>query len=345
MVVATHKVRLFSGYVNSRSLVVVLKRPGDRGSVARVRTSLVVVAMALTPLAPFDVAAESTPAPAPAPAFMTWVNTSAEIAPGVEHKTYFSPAMKTAVGYNVYLPPGYPGTGVRYPVIYWLHGRGGTEYGSLVMARQLDQAIKAGAVPPTIMVFVNGGAQSLYSDSFDRRYLSETTVIRELLPHIDRTYRTVADRKGRAIQGMSMGGAGAMKLGLKFPELFGSVVAFAGGYVDVDFLAARAPEIFAKVFGSDRERFKANDPFEIARRQKNQVNGHLPIKMYVGTADVSLDQSRRFHAHLDALGIAHEYVEIEGIPHSLTALAGGVKASNLTFAATHFHVLGPIDKH
>jgi endo-1,4-beta-xylanase len=71
---------------------------------------------------------------------------------------------------------------------------------------------------------------SFYSDSFDGQWMAETTVIEELVPHIDATYRTIANRDGRAIQGMSMGGFGALKLAFKYPDLFSSVVAFAGGY-------------------------------------------------------------------------------------------------------------------
>ena len=48
--------------------------------------------------------------------------------------------------------------------------------------------------------------------------MGETTVIKELIPYIDKTYRTIASRTGRAIQGMSMGGFGAMRLALKYPE-------------------------------------------------------------------------------------------------------------------------------
>ncbi len=316
----------------------------DSNGDIRARMMALAIVPALLMAGPLVLRAEPPPVPVPAsvPAFMTWLNPPHKPMPGVEHKSYMSRAMKTAVGYNIYLPPGYGEGRQRYPVVYWLHGRGGTENSSPVMAQILDQSIATGTVPPTILVFANGGAQSLYSDSFDGQYLSETTIIRELIPHVDKTYRTVARREGRSLQGMSMGGAGAMKLGLKFPDIFGSVAAFAGGYVEVDFLAAKAAPIFEKVFGGDRALFRANDPFELARLQAKKIKGRLPIKMYVGTADVSLDQSRQFHSYLGALKVAHEYIEIEGIKHSLTDLVARTKSDNFEFAARHFARRGAV---
>src|SRR5579862_5194734 len=64
----------------------------------------------------------------------------------------------------------------------------------------------------------------------DHKNLGETTVIRELIPYIGGHYRTIASRDRRSIQGMSMGGFGCMKLGLKYPDLFCSTVAFARGF-------------------------------------------------------------------------------------------------------------------
>ena len=74
-----------------------------------------------------------------------------------------------------------------------------------------------------IMVFPNGGRSTMYQDSGDGRFMAETTFIRELMPHIDATYRTIADRKARCIEGFSVGGRGSTHLAMKYPELFGSL--------------------------------------------------------------------------------------------------------------------------
>ena len=59
-----------------------------------------------------------------------------------------------------------------------------------------------------IMVLPNGGMRTFYKDSYDGKFMSETLIIRELIPHIDATYNTIAEQKGRCIEGHSMGGRG-----------------------------------------------------------------------------------------------------------------------------------------
>ena len=80
----------------------------------------------------------------------------------------------------------------------------------------INAAITAGKLPPLIFVIVNGGRFTRYYDSLDRTVMMETTLIRELIPHIDATYRTVATRGGRAVQGGSMGGMGTLKFAFKY---------------------------------------------------------------------------------------------------------------------------------
>ena len=79
-----------------------------------------------------------------------------------------------------------------------------------------------------ILVYASGGSQTNYCDSYDGKYMAETTVIKELIPYIDKNYRTIASRNGGRIQGMSMGGFGAMRLALKYPDLFSLGGGFRG---------------------------------------------------------------------------------------------------------------------
>src|SRR5689334_8734719 len=162
-----------------------------------------------------------------------WNNPPAGPLPaGVRHGTFRSASMGVEVGYNVYLPPDYAAdTSRRYPVVYWLHGLGGNET-SGVFPADVDGAVRAGAVPPLILVSATGGARTRYHDSADGKIMGDTVIARELVAHVDRTYRTVATRGGRSVQGMSMGGNGALKFAFKYPDLFGSVVAFAPALVD-----------------------------------------------------------------------------------------------------------------
>ena len=161
---------------------------------------------------------------------INWVNPPAAKPAGVQHRVLRSASMQRDVGYNIYLPPDYESSGKRYPVIYWLHGAGGNESSTLWVAEEYQKAIAAGLTEPAILVFPNGGRRTEYRDWKPQNVMPETMIIRELIPHIDATFRTIATPAGRSLEGMSMGANGALKLAFKYPELFHSVVAYAGSY-------------------------------------------------------------------------------------------------------------------
>ncbi len=275
---------------------------------------------------------------------MSFFNPPARPLPLEEHRSYDSAAMQTKVGYNIYLPPGYGDTGNtnRYPVIYWLHGRGCSESNDQFPVSTVDAGIRSKVIPSLIFVYASGGGMSFYSDSFDGQWMAETTLIKELIPHIDTTYRTVANRNGRAIQGMSMGGFGALKLALKYPDLFSSAVAFAGGYRSVEGIQADeiSREIFKRVFGGDAQRFLANHPATIAQANAQKVRNRVAIKMLVGLEDSLLENNRSMHATLTELNLAHEYWEIPGIRHDLPRLSAWLGSDGLQFAVRHFAASG-----
>jgi endo-1,4-beta-xylanase len=157
-----------------------------------------------------------------------------ELPANVTHHTFRSASMQREVGYCLYLPPGYEkDTQRRYPVIYHLHGAGGNETRSVYSASVLHEGILAGKLPELIMVFPNGGRSTMYQDSGDGRFMAETMMIKELIPHIDATYRTIADRKARCIEGFSMGGRGSTHLAMRFPELFASLFNQSGNVYHV----------------------------------------------------------------------------------------------------------------
>jgi enterochelin esterase-like enzyme len=270
---------------------------------------------------------------------MIWFNVPKTLPPGVEHKGYHSASMDKQIGYNIYLPPGYETGARRYPVVYWLHGRNNTESSDQYPVQYLADGIAAGKLPPMILVYASGGSQTNYCDSYDGKYLAETTVIKELIPYIDKNYRTIASRGGRALQGMSMGGFGAMRLALKYPDLFSSVVAFAGGYRWPEDMNVNPHPSYAEMFNNDKEIFRASHPETWARRNAARIRGKLTIQIYVGDQDPGLAGNRHMHTLLDELEIAHGYQEFEGIAHNLKLLAAKVTTGNFEIAARSF------DKH
>ncbi|MGW5193823.1 alpha/beta hydrolase-fold protein [Kribbella sp. NPDC004138] len=138
------------------------------------------------------------------------------------------------INYNVYLPAGYDASAQRYPVIYLLHGRGDSMSAWTQVKSRLDQLIGGGEIPPAIAIMPDAPWSSRASWYVDSAYTGtdpgrpvETAFLEDLVPHVDATYRTVADRTGRAIAGYSMGGAGALRYSLAHPDLFGAAIALS----------------------------------------------------------------------------------------------------------------------
>ncbi|MDG1510120.1 MAG: alpha/beta hydrolase-fold protein, partial [Mariniblastus sp.] len=171
------------------------------------------------------------------PAPFRWVNslpTSAAKTLGLQHGTFKSPSLNKKVGYCIYLPADYSrseGSEKRYPVVYYLHGgRPGNELKSIKLAAEIDKAMSQQNVAPMIYVFVNGGPVSHYNMPDDPSAQGADVFINELIPHIDSTYRTIADRGGRGIEGFSQGGRGTARLMFRHPELFCSASPGGGGH-------------------------------------------------------------------------------------------------------------------
>ncbi len=138
------------------------------------------------------------------------------------------------IKYNVYLPAGYDASDRRYPVIYLLHGRGDSMSAWTQVKSRLDELIGNGEIPPTIAIMPDAPWSSRASWYVDSAYKGtdpgrpvETAFFKDLVPQIDATYRTIADRTGRAIAGYSMGGAGALRYSLAHPEIFGAAIALS----------------------------------------------------------------------------------------------------------------------
>ena len=130
----------------------------------------------------------------------------------------------------VYLPPGYENSNQHYPVIYYLHGFQNNDTMFITGARfdkLMDDAIASGKIRPAILVIPN--EYTLFKGSF---YTNspvtgnwEDFTTKELVDFIDKKYRTIPGRNSRGLAGISMGGYGAIKLGMLHPDVFGSIYA------------------------------------------------------------------------------------------------------------------------
>ncbi|MFF0264361.1 alpha/beta hydrolase-fold protein [Kribbella sp. NPDC004536] len=155
-------------------------------------------------------------------------------APAAEPGVIKSAAVHSAtlgadIDYNVYLPAGYDESTRRYPVVYLLHGRGDSMSAWTQVKSRLDELIGSGEILPTIAIMPDAPWSSRASWYVDSAYTGtdpgrpvETAFFKDLVPQVDATYRTIADRTGRAIAGYSMGGAGALRYTLAHPDVFGA---------------------------------------------------------------------------------------------------------------------------
>ncbi|MCB1093135.1 MAG: 1,4-beta-xylanase, partial [Verrucomicrobiae bacterium] len=201
----------------------------------------------------------------------------------------------------------------RYPVVYHLHGgRPGGEFKSVTLSRFVDAAVRAGEIAPTIYVFPNGGPMSWYNYPQIENASGEDVFVKELIPHIDATYRT-RGQKGRAIEGYSQGGRGTTRILFQFPEMFVSAAPGGSGY---------GPEkVVQEHGGAESETVKFAPGYNAwdlaaayAKRGANRPA--LPILIWDGTECFNYEYNLKFSAYLKELGIRHDLMIIDGVVHT-----------------------------
>lgn len=214
-----------------------------------------------------------------------------------------------ALPYEVVLPSGYTliTSNKKYPVLYLLHGWGGRPVGWLAETKLEEYAARH-----QLIIVLPEGHNGWYTDSATvgaDKY--ESYILQELIPDVDHRFRTIAERRGRAVAGLSMGGYGALKFGLKHPELFAFSASMSG--------ALDAPErmddaSIRQTFGeADNPTRAANDLFKLARLLPAESIAALPyFYMDCGTEDPWAKTNRDLSALFKERSIAHEYRELPG---------------------------------
>ena len=248
-------------------------------------------------------------------------------APRVAHCTFESAAAKAAVSYHLYTPAAYGrDAGRRFPVVYWLHGSGGGLPGIPALAKHLDAAIEAGKTPPCLVVFVNGLEMGMYVDWSNGAAPVESMIIKDLVPHIDATYRTIPTREGRLLDGFSMGGYGAARLGFKYPEMFRAVSIMGAGPMQESLTKTpraskvQSEELLARVYGGSQERFLEVSPRTLAKMNADAITKGSLVRMVVGDRDETYANNVAFHEHLESLKIPHEWRVLRGVGHDPMAV-------------------------
>ena len=211
----------------------------------------------------------------------------------------------------IYLPRGYS-PAKRYPTIYLLHGVPGTPDGlfeNLNLSAQLDALIDAHRLPPTIVVAPTGNptpsTDTEWADSAvhpSQRWAS--FVADELVPWVDRSFATCADRRDRAVSGLSMGAFGATNLALRHRALFGTLTSWSGYFV------ANTPSVEGTP-GSPA--WRHDSPLDyVPGLRPSLASDPIRISFYVGDADRFAPSDRAFDRELSRLGIQHRFRIVAG---------------------------------
>jgi endo-1,4-beta-xylanase len=187
--------------------------------------------------------------------------------------------------------------------------------------KRLDEQIRGGNATEMIVVSsIDPTGLSMWTNSKDGRLPMETITIDELIPHIDSTYRTIATRSGRAIEGFSMGGYGAAYLGPKYHELFSSISVLSGALHTPETFRERRRAIYENVFSGDEAYAAEHSPWTMTRRHADAIRDNTIVRVHVGADDGLLEWNTNYHLLLDELDIEHEWAVIPNSPHDLEVL-------------------------
>jgi enterochelin esterase family protein len=215
---------------------------------------------------------------------------------------------------TVYVPPGYDRGRERYPVLYLLHGFANDQHSWHRYGRAndiLDNLIAQRAIAPFLVVMplgyggvgVNGDGTGVQpeggADVRGAPGLYERDLLEDVIPMIDRTYRTIADRTHRAIVGFSMGGGQASRIGLRHLETFSRIGVMSAGMGGGGTPGAPDPEPLATLAADPAKANKAIDLLWIA----------------CGKEDAAMKGAAALHQALDHAGIEHTFLETEGAHH------------------------------
>ena len=225
--------------------------------------------------------------------------------------------LRRSVDVCVALPSSYDSSQKRYPVLYFLHGLFENERSWCERGGQsvLERLREAGEVGDFIVVLPDGG-KTFYVNAYDGPERYEDFFIEELVPSVDRKYRTIRKAEARGISGTSMGGYGALHLAMDHPDVFASTSAHSAA------LIPKIPDplpssgrwgfyagILRTSFGSplNNAYWDKNNPLNLAEHPER----FRQLRLYFDCGDrdrYGFDEGARLlHEKLEARGFPHEF--------------------------------------
>jgi enterochelin esterase-like enzyme len=234
-----------------------------------------------------------------------------------ETRTVKSEILKMERKYSIYLPTGYDKSDQSYPVLYLLHGAGDNHTGWVQFGQVqhiADKTIAEGKAGPMIVVMPDAstGRRGYFNDiqgDFDY----EDFFFKELIPHIERTYRVRSERRYRAISGLSMGGGGTIFYALHQPDMFAAAAPLSAttGSWEMGQLKSRLGNVDNKVTETQLEAyFKRHSVEEVIKNaSKEELDKIKRIRWYIscGDDDFLYEGNSLMHILFRKNEIVHEY--------------------------------------
>jgi len=243
----------------------------------------------------------------------------------VDTVTTYSPSMKKSIKAVVITPDSYPERG-KMPVLYLLHGYSGN-YGSwpndMPIIKELADRHQF------IIVSPDGNFSSWYFDSpVDPTYNYETYISKELTNWIDNNFKTIDDRSGRAITGLSMGGHGGLFLGFRHQDVFGACGSMSGG---VDIRPFPDNWDIAKRLGDEKTHPENWEKNTVINQLYLLTPNSMKIIFDCGTEDFFYPVNVRLHEELAYRKIPHDFISRPG-QHNVAYWINSVKYQAQFFA-------------
>jgi len=229
--------------------------------------------------------------------------------PKITDAIFRSASLARDMHYRVLLPADY-NEGGRFPVLYLLHGLFGDykNWDTMTGLEGYAKSLHMIVVMPDADDSWYTNSATIPADKF------EDYISKDLISEIDEKFRTIRDRHGRAIAGLSMGGYASVKFGLKYPQMFAFAGSLSGAFNAAQDLDKLRPEFRAKlleVFGNEGSSMRAeNDVFTLLT--SSHSSSHPYFYIACGTEDSLLDTNRAFVHQLSSRNLAYEYHENAG---------------------------------
>ncbi len=242
----------------------------------------------------------------------------------VDTVAIYSAAMKKNINCVVITPDNYKKVSA-FPTVYLLHGHGGKFSNWITRVPTLS---KYADTYQTIIVCPDGATNGWYINATtDANMQYETYIGKEVPAYIDANFKTIKDRKARAITGLSMGGHGGLFLGFKNAGFFGACGSMSGALV-IELITDKRYGI-SNLLGdtSHKDLYRANS---IMGQMENYPKDSLAIIIDCGTEDFIVEMSRAAHKKMLDLKIPHDYIERPG-KHDWAYWATAVEVQLLFF--------------